>query len=85
MEQENSAADFAQSIEKWTDDEIFELLAKLEIDSESVSASGELEPEIQAKINIVETEIEARFPGQLLAPFKKWKQDRLGGSSATAE
>ncbi|MBB4277923.1 hypothetical protein [Rhizobium mongolense] len=85
MEHESSAADFARSIEKWTDDEIFELLAKLESDSESASSSEELEPDIQAKIVIVENEIEKRFPGQLLAPFKKWKRDRPAGSTATEE
>jgi hypothetical protein len=76
MQEERNTAEFAQSIEKWTDDEVFELLVKLESESESASSREEVEIGIQARIIVVENEIETRFPGQILAPFKKWKQDR---------
>ncbi|TCU09638.1 hypothetical protein [Rhizobium sullae] len=85
MQQEITTADFARSIEKWTDEEIFELLAKLESESEEASSSDEVDADLQAKIIVVGNEIETRFPGQLLAPFKKWKQDRLSGNTARGE
>ena len=35
--------------------------------------------DVFAQIAMVETAIEDRFPGQLLAPYKDWKQRRIGG------
>ena len=33
--------------------------------------------EVEALVELTATEIENRFPGQSLAPYVRWKQDRL--------
>jgi hypothetical protein len=66
--------EFAAEIVKMGDEDLFELMTALEDASE---ADGErTDTDIVARIALVETEIESRFPGQLLAPFKKWQRAR---------
>jgi hypothetical protein len=67
--------EFATEIAKMADDELFELMSALEVASEAEGARTDAD--VVSRIALVETEIESRFPGQLLAPFKKWKQTRL--------
>ena len=67
---------FASTLETLTDDELFAAMAYLEEASEE---EGETKgTDVLARIDLVETEIERRFPGQLLAPFKRWKSDHIG-------
>ena len=61
--------DFAFGLETMTDDEVFTVMAALE------SASGldvHDRDEVLARIALVEEEIEKRFPGQLLSPYRNW-------------
>jgi hypothetical protein len=61
--------DFAFGLETMTDDEVFTVMAALE------SASGgdfHDRDEVLVRIALVEEEIETRFPGQLLAPYRNW-------------
>lgn len=68
---------FAFSLEALTDDELFAAMAYLEEASEE---EGETKgTDVLARIELVETEIEKRFPGQLLAPFKRWKDVHFSG------
>ena len=68
------AREFATSLEAMLDDELFAAMRTLERASEKVSAEERDESEVFAKIALTETAIEDRFPGQLLAPYKEWKQ-----------
>jgi hypothetical protein len=68
-------AEFALAIEKMADEELFELMAALEEASEA--EGGETDTDVVARMALVETEIESRFPGQLLTPFKRWKESRV--------
>ncbi|MDF8357544.1 hypothetical protein [Ensifer adhaerens] len=65
-------ADFAYRLEAMTKDEVFSVMTDLE------AASGRVEgaerDEVLAHIVITEEEIEKRFPGQLLAPYREWKR-----------
>ena len=64
--------EFAAEIAKMGDEDLFELMTALEDASE---AEGDrTDTDIVARIALVETEIEGRFPGQLLAPFKEWQR-----------
>ena len=63
--------EFATEIEKMSDEDVFELMAALEQASEA--DGNRTDTDIVARIALVETEIESRFPGQLLAPFRNWK------------
>jgi hypothetical protein len=67
--------EFATEIARMADEDIFELMAALEDASEA--DGNRTDTDIVARIALVETEIEGRFPGQLLAPFKRWKETRL--------
>jgi hypothetical protein len=66
--------EFATEIEKMSDEDLFELMTALEDASEA--DGNRTNTDIVARIALVETEIENRFPGQLLAPFKQWKLTR---------
>jgi hypothetical protein len=70
--------EFASALEAMTDEELFELMADLERRSE---ASDQASPtnEVFARIVLTESAIEKRFPGQMLLPYKDWKNrpDRL--------
>jgi hypothetical protein len=47
-------------------------MRQLEVLSENVE--GEEREEVLSRIALVEEEIERRFPGQLLAPYRDWKK-----------
>lgn len=55
-----------------TDDEVFSAMAILERASEK--AENEERDEVLSRIALVEGEIERRFPGEVLAPYRDWKK-----------
>ncbi|MBX4938020.1 MULTISPECIES: hypothetical protein [Rhizobium] len=78
-QQEFDAAEFADRLAAMTDEEVFLMMQKLEEGSERIPPKDRDESDVFAQIAMVETAIEDRFPGQLLAPYKDWKQRRIGG------
>lgn len=70
------AGDFADRLAAMSDDELFETMQRLEEESEDISPAERDGNDVFAKIALVETAIEDRFPGQLLAPYKDWQQGR---------
>ncbi|RFB85452.1 hypothetical protein B5K08_25865 [Rhizobium leguminosarum bv. trifolii] len=62
--------DFVSRLEAMTDDELFATMSSLE----KASEAAEDAEEILARIALTETEIERRYPGELLAPYRNWKQ-----------
>jgi hypothetical protein len=66
-------SDFASGLEAMTIDEVFNAMGVLEKHSEDNVSERD---ETLYRIALVEQEIERRFPGQKLAPFRDWKQDR---------
>jgi hypothetical protein len=65
--------DFASRLEAMTVDEVFDAMSLLEQHSEDDVSDRD---ETLSRIALVEEEIERRFPGQKLAPYRDWKQDR---------
>jgi ABC-type proline/glycine betaine transport system ATPase subunit len=55
-------------------EEVFATMRQLEVLSENVE--GEEREEVLSRIALVEEEIERRFPGQLLAPYRDWKKSQ---------
>jgi hypothetical protein len=74
--QDFDAAEFADDLATMTDHELFALMQTLEEESEDVAVEARETSDVFAKIALVETAIEDRFPGQLLAPYKEWQQRR---------
>lgn len=70
------AGDFADGLAAMSDDELFETMQWLEEESEDIRADERDSSDVFAKIALVETAIDDRFPGQLLAPYKDWRQRR---------
>lgn len=70
------AGDFADRLTVMSDDELFETMQGLEQESEDIRPDERDGSDVFAKIALVETAIEDRFPGQLLAPYKEWQQRR---------
>ncbi|TCV67483.1 hypothetical protein [Neorhizobium sp. S3-V5DH] len=66
-------SDFASRLEVMTIDEIFDAMSLLEQHSEDDVSDRD---ETLSRIALVEEEIERRFPGQKLAPYRDWKQDQ---------
>lgn len=64
--------DFAVRLEAMTDEELFTTMNSLE----EASEAAEDAEETLARIALSETEIERRYPGELLAPYRNWKQRR---------
>jgi hypothetical protein len=75
-EQDFDAGDFADRLRAMTDDELFSTMRDLEEKSEDIRPEERDASDVFAKIALVETAIEDRFPGQLLAPYKDWQQRR---------
>ncbi|MGR9221456.1 hypothetical protein [Rhizobium leguminosarum] len=71
---EFDAADFADHLAAMGDDELFRLMAQLEKQSEDIRPEYRNTSDIFGKIALVESAIEDRFPGQILAPYKDWRQ-----------
>ncbi|SDA92882.1 hypothetical protein [Sinorhizobium sp. NFACC03] len=65
-------ADLAGRLETMTQDEVFSVMTDLEAASES--AEGTEREEVMARIALTEEEIQKRFPGQLLVPYREWKR-----------
>ena len=67
--------EISDALEAATDDEVFAMMKSLEelTDNSRPAPSSE----IFAKIALVETDIEHRYPGQLMAPYKTWKLEKL--------
>ncbi|MGV1832859.1 hypothetical protein [Agrobacterium vitis] len=70
------AGDFVDRLASMSDDELFGTMLRLEEESEDISPAERDSSDVFAKIALVETAIEDRFPGQLLAPYKDWLQRR---------
>lgn len=70
------AGDFADRLAAMGDEELFETMQGLEEESEDIRPDQRDGSDVFAKIALVETAIEDRFPGQLLAPYKDWQQRR---------
>jgi hypothetical protein len=66
-------SDFVTRLEAMTSDEVFAAMSLLEKHSED-DASGR--DETLSRITLVEEEIERRFPGQMLAPYRDWKKEQ---------
>ena len=62
---------FASRLEAMTDDELFVTMSELEKASEAARDDA---AEILPRIALTESEIERRYPGQVLAPYRDWKQ-----------
>ena len=77
--QDFDAVEFADRLAAMTDEEVFGLMEKLEEASESIRPEDRDDSDVFAQIALVETAIEDRFPGQLMAPYKDWQQRRVGG------
>lgn len=77
--QDFDAVEFADRLAAMTDEEVFGLMEKLEKRSESIRPEDRDDSDVFAQIVLVETAIEDRFPGQLMAPYKDWQQRRVGG------
>lgn len=78
-QQEFDAANFADRLSAMTDEEVFSLMQELETASESLTPEHRANNDVFARIAMVETTIEDRFPGQMLAPYKKWQHRRTDG------
>ena len=68
--QTEDVSGLASRLEAMTDDEVFAAIKSLETRSEDPTSDRD---EILARIAVVEDEIERRFPGQLLAPYRQWR------------
>ncbi|MBB3660785.1 hypothetical protein FHX15_006056 [Rhizobium sp. BK650] len=54
-------------------EEVFAMMRQLEIASEEADVAGR--DQVLSRIALVEEEIERRFPGQVLAPYRDWKKN----------
>ena len=72
--QTEDVSDLASRLEVMIDDEVFAAMKSLETRSEDPTRDQD---EILARIALVEDEIERRFPGQLLAPYRQWRTSSL--------
>ncbi|CDZ42324.1 Hypothetical protein NGAL_HAMBI1146_50900 [Neorhizobium galegae bv. officinalis] len=70
---QDDVSDFSSRLEAMTSDEVFTAMHSLERHSEDDVGDHD---ETLARIALVEEEIERRFPGQKLAPYRDWKQDQ---------
>ncbi|MFF0924373.1 hypothetical protein ACFYE8_32710 [Rhizobium leguminosarum] len=59
---------------KPTGDRLFILMQDLEGESGDIEVEARRTSDVFPKIALVETAIEDRFPGQLLASYKEWQQ-----------
>lgn len=65
--------EFASALNSMTEEELFLMMSDLEVLSEK---RGEVpvNSDLFSKIVLTESEIERRFPGELLLPYKNWKK-----------
>ncbi|WP_309239243.1 MULTISPECIES: hypothetical protein [Ensifer] len=64
----------SEQLRAMTDDELFTRMGELEKESERQSVPDQA---VLATIALVETEIERRFPGQLMAPYREWRRREI--------
>jgi uncharacterized protein YciU (UPF0263 family) len=64
--------DLARRLGAMIDDELFAVMELLEKASENPQ-QRDLD-DVLARIALTETEIEKRYPGMLLLPYREWKQ-----------
>lgn len=76
MEESSSqdTASFADELAAMTDEELFASMRTLEQESESGSQAKHDISDVLARIALVEETIEDRYPGQALAPYKRWQK-----------
>lgn len=75
----NTEQDFDAGVDRlaaMADEELFRLMATLEKQREDIGFKHRDTSDVFERIALVETAIEDRFPGQLLAPYKDWQQRR---------
>lgn len=72
--QDFDAREFADYLAAMTDEELFILMQDLEGESDDIAVEARGTSDVFAKIALVETAVEDRFPGQLLAPYREWRQ-----------
>lgn len=77
-------ADFAERLVAMTDDEIFRTMQDLEAESERMDTRDRETTDVFAKIELVQTTIEDRFPGQRLAAYRDWRQRRTNMTADAA-
>lgn len=65
--------EIASQLSAMSIEEVFLAMRQLETASEAVDVAGR--EQILSRIALVEEEIEGRFPGQLLAPYRNWKKN----------
>ena len=70
-----SSDEAARELEHMTEDELFTTLMALEEESEVVEPAGR--EDVLYVIALVQSEVERRYPGQLLAPVRDWKKNQL--------
>ncbi|MEZ2133060.1 MULTISPECIES: hypothetical protein [unclassified Sinorhizobium] len=75
---ELSEKDFASALEAMIDEELFSTMKDLEEASEAQVGGGRSVEETAtfSRTVLTENEIERRFPGQLLAPYREWRKRR---------
>lgn len=77
MPTNDNPASYAVTLTAMTDDEVFREMQTLERKSEASAKDRGQELEgIMAQIVLVGQEIEQRFPGQALTPYKQWQRDQ---------
>ena len=64
--------ELATRLEAMTDDELFLTMSALE--KASNAAKNDATAEVLFRRALTEDEIERRYPGQVLAPYRDWKQ-----------
>ncbi|WP_434734682.1 hypothetical protein NL154_30830 (plasmid) [Rhizobium sp. YTUHZ044] len=64
--------ELARRLKAMTDDELF--LTMSELETASNAAENDAAAEVLSRIALTEDEIERRYPGQVLAPYRDWKQ-----------
>ncbi|OOG61814.1 hypothetical protein BLJAPNOD_05344 [Ensifer sp. M14] len=74
VEQDFDVEDFSDRLKAMSNDELFAIMQRLELESADIPSEKRDASDVFAKIALVETAIEGRFPGQLLAPYKDWQQ-----------
>ena len=76
--QNTDPASYASDLAAMTDDEIFRTMKALEGKSEVLAQNKSVElDDILSQIALVEEEIEQRYPGQALAPYKQWQRQYI--------
>jgi hypothetical protein len=68
--------EFASALASMTEDELFSTMRELENLSEEPGAE-QINSPVFARIVLTESEIERRYAGQLLRPYREWKKRQV--------